>query len=478
MAQLFSMAARNNPKRSFLFVSKLLGKHIPINPHTSLLGGYALAALLCRHLQPEREGELAPVLQATMEGLTDPSRAAEVYRQLIAKRLRQPMPVKLLGFAETATALGHAMFDALEEQAAYLHTTRELLLDRESVLQFDEEHSHAVAHRCYAEQQDFLADDEVVVFVDDEMTTGKTTLNLIRDMQGKYSRKRYVVAALLDWRSAADEAAFAAMEQEFGISIETICLYRGTIEVEGAAFPDGAPQGLVQVFEGGEALADGAAGSVARKPLIEPFVQMHQLNGIFEEVLTVSADLANQRNDTPYIRETGRFGISASDRVKSEPAILAAAERLRAIRQQRVEASGAQLGSAAESVGEQATSGKTLVVGTGEFMYVPMRIAAELGEGVYYQSTTRSPIHPLQHADYAVRDGVSFPSPDDGQVKHFIYNLRAHTYDDVFIVLEREATAERLAPMLAAFRTLPCRAIHVVSCASRRFDRVEAIAYE
>lgn len=250
ITQLFSMAARNNPKRSFLFVSKLLGKHIPINPHTSLLGGYALAALLCRHLQPERADELASVLHLTMEGLTDPTRAAEVYRQLIAKRLKLSEPVKLLGFAETATALGHAMFDALAEQATYLHTTRELLPERQSVLQFDEEHSHAVAHRCYAERPDFLADDEIVVFVDDEMTTGKTTLNLIRDMQDKYPRKRYIVAALLDWRSAADEAAFAAMEQEFGIAIETICLYRGTIEVEGAAFPDGAPQGLVQAFGG------------------------------------------------------------------------------------------------------------------------------------------------------------------------------------------------------------------------------------
>lgn len=111
-------------------------------------------------------------------------------------------------------------------------------------------------------------------------------------------------------------------------------------------------------------------------------------------------------------------------------------------------------------------------------MYVPMRIAAELGEGVYYQSTTRSPIHPLQHTDYAVRDGVSFPSPDDEQVKHFIYNLHAHAYDDVFIVLEREATEEMLAPMLRAFRTMPCKAVHFISCASQPYSKLGADAHE
>src|SRR5687767_12128719 len=36
---LFAMAARINKKRSFLFVSKVLGKHIPVNPYTSLLSG-------------------------------------------------------------------------------------------------------------------------------------------------------------------------------------------------------------------------------------------------------------------------------------------------------------------------------------------------------------------------------------------------------------------------------------------------------
>lgn len=38
------MAARKNIKRGFLFVSKVLGKHIPVQPLIPLIGGGILAA--------------------------------------------------------------------------------------------------------------------------------------------------------------------------------------------------------------------------------------------------------------------------------------------------------------------------------------------------------------------------------------------------------------------------------------------------
>ena len=41
--QLFQMATRINKKRSFLFVSKVLGKHLPVNPKIPLLIGSLLA---------------------------------------------------------------------------------------------------------------------------------------------------------------------------------------------------------------------------------------------------------------------------------------------------------------------------------------------------------------------------------------------------------------------------------------------------
>ncbi|GFN31541.1 phosphoribosyltransferase [Paenibacillus curdlanolyticus] len=429
IGQLFGMAARNNPKRSFLFVSKLLGKHIPIDPHTSLLAGYALALLLARHMQPEKEVELEPLLQAALKGLANPEEASSVYRHVIQKRLKLPVPVKVLGFAETATALGHAVFEAIEEPAAYMHTTRELLADREPVFQFEEEHSHATAHRGYAELPGFLTDGETVILVDDEMTTGKTTLNLIRDMHAKYPRKRYIACALLDWRSEEAEAAFAKLERELDVTIETICLYRGTIEVEGAAFPDGK-------------LPEKPHQNQCRSNT-KPAVRLHWLDGLFELSSAVSVDSAGRTNRAPYMRQSGRFGIEGAEREALDEAVRQAAEQLRPLRRK---------------------GGRTLVVGTGEFMYVPMRIAAELGEQVYYQSTTRSPIHPLTNPGYAVHDSITFLSPDDANVRHYLYNTRAYWYDEVMILLERETPPAQLFSMLDAFREIECGTIHVVIC--------------
>ena len=42
---LYEMAARINKKRSFLFVSKVLGKHIPIPPQVPLIASALLASI-------------------------------------------------------------------------------------------------------------------------------------------------------------------------------------------------------------------------------------------------------------------------------------------------------------------------------------------------------------------------------------------------------------------------------------------------
>ena len=59
--------------------------------------------------------------------------------------------------------------------------------------------------------------------------------------------------------------------------------------------------------------------------------------------------------------------------------------------------------------------GRTLVLGTEEFMYTPLRIAeavAGLSDGeVVYHSTTRSPVHVVDVDGYAVRSRLSFPAP-------------------------------------------------------------------
>lgn len=432
---LFGMAARINKKRSFLFVSKVLGKHIPVDPHTPLLGGAALALLLARSWSGDAEAH-AGLLEEAIRGLVRPEEAKRAYRRIRDAGLRLPVPVVFIGFAETATALGHSMYAALEGDRAYLHSTRERIPARRPLIEFEEEHSHAVAHRCYADDEALLAGEGAIVLVDDEITTGKTALNIIEELQAKFPRRRYVVASLLDWRSEEDERRFAKLEERLGISIETISLVKGTVEVTGGPVAEAA------------AFEDASSR-------FEPEIDWIYLDDAFELRAQVSENGSGERNEAPYLAGTGRFGIGRGDDAATDAAVARAAGRLSALR----------------------GSGRTLCLGTGEFMYVPMRIAAEMGERISYHSTTRSPVHCAPAADYAVRSGSSFPAPDDSSVTNYIYNIEPGAYEDLFLFFERDLPRASLRPMLAAFRRKGFRRIRVVVCGPRVHSEEEA-AYE
>ena len=101
----------NNPKRSYLLVNPLQAKHIPVSPAAAL----------------EMMGALGDQVAA-----------------------KYPEARLVIGFAETATAIGAAVAARLGPDCLYVHTTREAL-DGDWIL-FREEHSHAAEHRLCADQ--------------------------------------------------------------------------------------------------------------------------------------------------------------------------------------------------------------------------------------------------------------------------------------------------------------------------------------
>ncbi|WP_090739135.1 phosphoribosyltransferase family protein [Paenibacillus sp. Mc5Re-14] len=432
------MAARVNKKRSFLFVSKVLGKHIPVNPYTSLLSGAALAILLYKELVPQSGQQMDKLIREAVRGLLDSNYAKEAYEKLMDERLSFafPEPIKFVGFAETATALGHSMYRLFDDGATYIHTTREDIPGLRPIIRFEEEHSHAVDHRCYALNEDAFAGDGPIVLVDDEITTGKTTLNIIRDIQEHFPRKQYVIASLLDWRTDSDEQAFADLEAELGIRITPLSLLKGKIEIQGAPILDHTE------YAGQTGNAEHAATSTVE--INKDFsVVDHCLEkdaSAFERVSHSSLSTDGYANTTPYLKYTGRFGLQSADNSALDAEITRTAERLNQLR----------------------SGQRTLVMGTGEFMYIPMRIAAELGPDVYYQSTTRSPVYPHREEEYGVACGVTYPSPEDSTVRNFIYNVEPGQYDEIFVLLERESDPERMKPMLDALSGLGCDKVHVV----------------
>lgn len=157
---LTSFATRKNPKRAFLFTSKLTGKHIPSKPSTLLKAYSDLAA--------------AAALRNT-----------EMY---------------VIGMAETAIGMAHGVFEALLEQGhtgGFLHSTR-YNLDTDKLFGFEEEHCHASEHLLFAPADtEPLSKAKSLVIVDDEISTGKTLVNVLREYLKKYSGVQEIVLASL-----------------------------------------------------------------------------------------------------------------------------------------------------------------------------------------------------------------------------------------------------------------------------------------
>lgn len=402
LESLFEMGARINKKRSFLFVSKVLGKHLAVSPKVPLLAGAALAAQYMEQVH----GAVHPAKQELKEAIVA-GEAGELLLEAVQQHsFTLPDPAVFIGFAETATALGHAMFNSFGN-ARFLHTTREEVEELRSAINFEEEHSHATSHRCYAGTE-FFDHPYPIILVDDESTTGKTALNIIESIQEVFPRREYAIVTLLDWRTDEHREAFREAEKVHGIVIREISLLSGSMRAEGDSIEE-VPEAEPNRLSAGES---------------QVFAHTLEAGSGYETEWSSKGDPSAAPH---YLSVTGRFGMDSAMQEKAGSFISRAAAEL----------TGKRKGS------------RTLCLGTGEFMYIPMRIASEMGEGILYHSTTRSPIHSVRKKGYPISSKFSYPSPEHRDVRHFFYNVEPGMYDEVFVFMEREALEEDLQPMLA-----------------------------
>jgi hypoxanthine-guanine phosphoribosyltransferase len=421
LSHLFQMATRINKKRSFLFVSKVLGKHLAVDPKICLLTGHLLAMRYMEVVHGKTDSRIQDVAKA----IQTKQNVSEMLRSINEKPIVQPQSVTCIGFAETATALGHAVFSSFKDRAKYIHTTREQIQEMESVIHFEEEHSHATSHRVYAMDQDFFMDDMEVLLIDDEITTGKTAVNIVRKMKEVYPfKKTFTVISILDWRSQENRDQYRQLEQELGITIHAVSLLEGSIEVEGTT-----------------SLTEESTRSKSQfhQKIIYQTVRAELPDQSFFHVASISND--GVTNHSPYLKATGRFGIT-----KQEESDYAAIFK-----------------SIGEKLQRERTGNRTLVIGTGEFMYIPMKVASYMGDGVYFQSTTRSPIYQTTNDEYLIRQKFTFDSPENKGITNYLYNLDVTQYDEVFILLERTADSNATNSLLAELRRTQIPTIHVLT---------------
>ncbi|MFI0140060.1 phosphoribosyltransferase [Streptomyces luteogriseus] len=390
---LLGLALRRNPKRAHLLVSNVLGKHVPQSP--SVVYGHGV--------------ELGRRVRELL-GAEDAGRAV------------------VLGYAETATGLGHCVADGLG-LAPYLHSTRRPVAGVATAGGFEEAHSHATSHLLLPEDPALLGGDGPLVLVDDEFSTGNTVLNTVRDLHARYPRRRYVVVALVDMRSAVDAGRLEAFAREIGARVDLVAAASGTVRLPEGVLEKG--QELVARYESesaSESAAADSSGPVARFPA--------PLEGIADTPLSGARGTARTAPTTPHpddgridlhwpagLPDGGRHGFTPAHRELLEEALPAMARRL------------------ADALPHNAR--RVHILGFEELMYAPLRLAHELersaGVEVRYSTTTRSPVLAVDDPGYAIRTRLAFPAhddPADGPGERYAYNVAGAGFDAVVVVVD------------------------------------------
>lgn len=238
-SHLFFAKRENNPKRDFIILNTRQAKHFPSAPASSL---------------------------ALMEALG----------QRLSEDGRAEKPAVVIGFAETAVAIG-AVAAGFFRDCFYVTTTRENLPDWANSVNFEEAHSHASHHTLCVRDEEIFRRAEQIILVDDEFTTGRTAINLIKALGGCLARDCRVYAG-----------AFAASEESLenlrGAGITPIILSR-LEDIVNRKFPENfSSDNKVQPREYGEIL---------------------RRNSVFNPRLGVSADR--------YLDECRRFCSEIAD---------------------------------------------------------------------------------------------------------------------------------------------------------------------
>lgn len=341
--KLVGIAERdNNIKRNFLYVNKLQGKHIPASPGEIL--------------------ELFIQLGKTID-------------------IEKNEKVTVIGFAETATAIGATVASYLGEDIHYIHTTRETRIGIKNIIDFEEEHSHATEQRLYCiDPNKYIINANRLIFVEDEISTGQTIINFVQALKDKkYIRddKTIEVATIINGMVESDQNRF----DEFNIK----------------------PYSLIKIISDKQILAFPMNKSISKEmPNINtnsPIVEQYEIKGKIDPRLGVYTNV--------YETAIKELEDSILDIINDK----------------------------------MSEDTKLLVLGTEEFMYPAIKVGYSIekkwNNKVRVHATTRSPILPKAEEDYPIKSGFKLKSFYEDSRKTFIYNL--DYYDKVIIISDTDS---------------------------------------
>ncbi len=439
---LVTVAKReNNTKRNYLIVNRRQGKHIPVCPKEALEMFSALADIVRQAYRNER--------------------------------------LLIIGFAETATAIGAAV--AVELGQYYIQTTRENVEGVDDYVYFTEAHSHATEQKVvradvesvvcgrkntYGGQTDGtvvtmeepLKPIDRIVFIEDEVTTGNTILSAIEKIEEletikaieKVNGKKlcFSVASILNGMDSAAEALF----QKRQIPLHYL------VKIDHAKYPQ-----LAENYRGdGNYMNCSNDESESRVKLEDSEInQFGEINGI-NKINQINKNNfgANKLNNVYYLKNNTNsicFNSACSDinYINNKCYYIDGFDNRCFIKEFTVEgcrnARRIQDAKVYQNACEQLCQkicaqieppDQILVLGTEEFMYPALLLAAKLeeqGKFVRFHATTRSPIAVSTESEYPLHTRYELASIYDNQRKTFVYDLAA--YNAVIIISDAPITS-------------------------------------
>ncbi len=407
---------QNNTKRSYLVVNKYQGKHIPVNPEKALELFSALAGLVEKRCQGEH--------------------------------------LLLIGFAETATAIGEAL--AVQLGASYMQTTREQIEGVE-YLYFSESHSHATEQKVVKNDLDAAilgaetakvplpsrgcpgilapaatqaeaakapapskgnlgalspaavqAEGDVgphfnvshIVFVEDEVTTGNTIWKIIQLIRQEYGENLcFSVASLLNGMDREAQENYRKEGIDLVYLVKTD--HSGYPALAGHCINDGMYHKCQPIHKS----KGHPSQNSGNQPFYEGKVQLSHESGMEIEAFSVSGYINARRlhKGAEYQAACGSLWQGIKEKVPF------------------------------------GTGQEILVLGTEEFMYAPLYVAQkiqELGNRVKFHATTRSPIVVSKNPCYPLHERYELVSLYDKGRVTYLYDLAK--YDLVLVVTDAE----------------------------------------
>ena len=343
----------NNNKRSYILVNPLQGKHMPISPKIALKMMDYLGKKVARLCKGETK--------------------------------------LVIGFAETATAIGAMVAKNLADNCIYIHTTREKISKESKSIVFQEEHSHAVEQKLVSNNlEKWIENTNTIVFVDDELSTGKTVYNMICQMKKvfpKIRQKRLIVASIINRLKDEDEKKL--------LDIGIFCI---------------------------------------------SLIKISQIN--YEKILS---KIKTKEADSAYLNDVFRDYTHFFSNIKLNP-------RYGIFINDYIKAWQQEFKDNIDKYNVWDKNCRILILGTEECMLPGLIIGEELEKNgfkkIFFQATTRSPIAISVDNNYPIVSGWQIKSFYGDERKNYIYNLK--TYDIVLIVSDSNISEQKAMNVLGA----------------------------